>query len=91
MAGLDLSERDAGYKSLTGQKLADNGKDRMRSTYNMGAGSPRQLVTPYNPGQSRVVNMLHGSGASLMPPDRPLAQADIELVEAWILKGAAND
>ena len=32
--------------------------------------------------------MLRAQGAARMPPDRPLPEADIELVERWILNGA---
>jgi hypothetical protein len=48
----------------------------------------RPLVTPYDPAGSRVVNMLRARDAPRMPPDRPLPEADIELVERWILNGA---
>ena len=45
-------------------------------------------MTPYDPAGSRVVNMLRARDAPRMPPDRPLPEADIELVERWILNGA---
>ncbi len=32
--------------------------------------------------------MLRARGASRMPPDRPLPEADMRLVERWILDGA---
>jgi len=48
----------------------------------------RPLVTPYDPAGSRVVNMLRARNAPRMPPDRPLPELDIELVERWILNGA---
>ena len=48
----------------------------------------RPLVVAFNPEQSRVVNMLRARSAPRMPPDRPLPEADIELVETWILDGA---
>jgi hypothetical protein len=48
----------------------------------------RPLVTPFDPAQSRVVNMLRAQSAPRMPPDRPLPEADIRLVERWILNGA---
>jgi hypothetical protein len=35
--------------------------------------------------------MLRARGANRMPPDRPFAEADIALVEEWILRGARND
>jgi hypothetical protein len=48
----------------------------------------RPLVTPYDPAQSRLVQMLRATGAPRMPPDRPLPEADIALIEKWILDGA---
>jgi hypothetical protein len=48
----------------------------------------RPMVTPYNPEQSRIVNMMRARNAARMPPDRPLPEASIELVERWIRAGA---
>ncbi len=45
-------------------------------------------MTPYDPAGSRVVNMLRARDAPRMPPDRPLPEDDIRLVERWILNGA---
>jgi hypothetical protein len=50
----------------------------------------RPLVTPYDPAGSRLVNMLRARDAPRMPPDRPLTEPDIELVERWILNGACE-
>jgi hypothetical protein len=46
------------------------------------------MVVPYSPDESRVVNMLRARDAPRMPPDRPLSESDIRLVEAWIANGA---
>ena len=84
-AGLDLSTLDNGYYSLTQLKLAPRG---------MGTSPPmppRAMVIPGNPDESRVLHMLRASGARRMPPDRPLADADVNLIERWILLGAKND
>jgi hypothetical protein len=89
IAGLDLSEKDAGWKSLMQQKLPSN-RPITAATYPNGQ-PPRPLVTPGNPEESRLLNSLRAFGANLMPPNRPLAEADIALVETWILKGAKND
>jgi hypothetical protein len=35
--------------------------------------------------------MLRADGAERMPPDRPMAESDIQLIERWILNGAKND
>lgn len=83
VAGLDLSTADAGYKDLLEQRLPQVPGAPMGRT-----DVPRSLVIPGNPGQSRVVNMLRAFGAARMPPDRPLAEADIALIEDWILAGA---
>jgi hypothetical protein len=86
VAGLDLSESDVGWKGLLKQKLPPR-----TGTPVYPDGQPaRPLVTPGNPEQSRVMNMLRGIGSNRMPPDRPLAEADIDLIETWILKGATE-
>lgn len=86
MAGLDLSTAEAGWKDLREQQLP-----QVKNAPMGRSNVPRQLVIPGNPGQSRVVNMLRAFGAARMPPDRPLAEADIRLIEDWILAGANND
>jgi hypothetical protein len=97
-AGLDLSDPDAGYSSLTRLWvwIVDRTKEGQPNC-GKAAGTIvcerpfRPLVTPYDPQQSRLVNMLRGRGAPRMPPDRPLDEADIELVERWILNGAKKN
>jgi hypothetical protein len=85
VAGLDLSEVSGGWHSLRDQKLP-----AVKPAYSI-PEPPRPLVIPGNPVESRIMNMLRGIGANRMPPDRPLAEADIDLIETWILKGANND
>jgi hypothetical protein len=80
-AGLDLSTINEGWDSLRNLTLAPRS----------GAEPPRGLVLPGNPDESRVVHMLRADGARRMPPDRPLAGADVALIEHWILNGAKND
>ncbi len=53
--------------------------------------NPRPLITACVPSQSRVVAMLRAAGAVRMPPDRPLSEGDIRLIERWILAGARQD
>jgi hypothetical protein len=101
VSGLDFSDADRGYKSLTSLWVwipNPNGTDTQ--TLNCGTagdGVPvceehfRPLVTPYVPDESRLVNVLRARGAPRMPPDRPLNEADIRLVEQWILDGAKRD
>jgi hypothetical protein len=86
VAGLDFSTSKSGWDSLFNQKLAP------------APGSPptrpmvtRRLIIAGSPTESRVVNMLRAYGASRMPPDRPLAEGDIALIEEWILAGAKNE
>ena len=86
VAGVDLSEKTEGWKSLRNQHLPGG-----RASSYPAEQPARPLVTPGNPTESRLLNMLRGIGANRMPPDRPLAEADIDLIEAWILKGANND
>jgi hypothetical protein len=87
VAGLDLSSANVGWNGLLRQHLPpltdEVGKERSKV--------PRQLVLPYNPNESKMLNMLLARGTNRMPPDRPLADADIALVERWILLGAKND
>lgn len=100
-AGLDFSDADRGYKSLTGLwTWVSNPTTADKQTLHCGTaktGAPvcdeylRPLVTPYVPGESRLVNVLRARGAERMPPDRPLNEADIRLVEQWILDGASKD
>jgi hypothetical protein len=83
VAGLNLSSADDGYKSLLQLHLPP----RMMA----GAAKPRPMVTPGNPDESRVVNMMRGQSTVRMPPDRPLAEGDLRLIERWILNGALKD
>jgi hypothetical protein len=87
VAGLDLSTAESGHHDLLAQKLPvlkdDEGRD-----IETRKDAKRAMVVPFNPDQSRLLNMLRAIGASRMPPDRPLAEADIALVERWILAGA---
>lgn len=99
VSGVDFSTPERGYTSLTGLWVwivvaPDAGAPP--------AGVPcatvdgtlvcerqlRPLVTPYDPAGSRVVNMLRARDAPRMPPDRPLTEPDIRLVERWISNGA---
>jgi hypothetical protein len=95
VAGLDFSTPERGYSSLTGLwvwivdpkgTLADECMT-MRGTVAC-QRYQRPLVVPFNPSQSRLINVLRAQNAPRMPPNRPLAEADIALVERWILNGA---
>jgi hypothetical protein len=93
--GLDFSDPDKGYSSLTRLWVWIVDRNKAGATGCEPHGDTtvcekdfRPLVTPYDPDQSRLVNMLRARNAPRMPPDRPLDEADIELVERWILNGA---
>jgi cytochrome c len=49
------------------------------------------LVIPFDPAQSRLLQLLRGSAAPAMPPDGALPAADVALIGAWILDGATDD
>ena len=51
----------------------------------------RLFVIPTNPDASAVVTIMRGQGSIRMPPDFPLPEADIELIEQWITDGATNE
>jgi hypothetical protein len=98
VSGLDFSDPDRGYASLT--RLWVWVVDPT-GTGGPGCGTvdgtvvcekkERPLVTPYDPQASRLINVLRARDAPRMPPDRPLVEADIRLVEKWILDGAKRD
>ncbi len=100
VSGLDFSTPENGYASLTrlwvwvvvppdgGSPIAPGTPCAIQSGTKVCEEKTRPLVTPYDPAGSRVVNMLRARNAPRMPPDRPLPEADIELVERWILNGA---
>jgi hypothetical protein len=96
VAGLDFSDPDRGYNSLTGLKVwipdpnGTIGGDCLMVGATVYCERARPLLVAFDPSQSRVVNMLRARSAPRMPPDRPLPEADIELVEAWILDGARS-
>jgi len=93
--GLDFSTPARGYSSLTRLWVwVDDPTLSGQPGCGKAAGTTvcekqyRPLVTPYDPAQSRLVSVLRGRDAPRMPPDRPLDEADIELIETWILDGA---
>ena len=101
VSGLDFSTPDRGYASLTALwswvvVAPDAGAPPVGVPCATVGGTLvcerqlRPLVTPYDPAGSRIVNMLRARDAPRMPPDRPLTEADIRLVETWILNGACR-
>jgi len=100
VSGLDFSTPDNGYASLTRLWVwvvtpPDAGTTAglpcatVNGTY-VCEEKNRPLVTTFDPEGSRLVNMLRARDAPRMPPDRPLPEDDIRLVERWILNGACE-
>jgi hypothetical protein len=94
-AGLDFSDPDRGYTSLTGLWVwivdpagTPEANCRPQDGTVVCQRPLRPMVTPFVPAQSRLVHVLRGIGTRRMPPDRPLPEADIALVERWIARGA---
>lgn len=48
-------------------------------------------VIPGNVADSTVVSLMNAQGSLRMPPDVPLPEADVELIENWITHGASNN
>jgi len=94
VSGLDFSNPERGYRSLTGLHVwipdpnGSLGGDCVTADGMAYCERGRPLVVAFDPSQSRVFNMLLARGAPRMPPDRPLPAPDIALVEAWINDGA---
>jgi hypothetical protein len=91
VAGLDFSTDQSGWNSLRILHLPTRPADCPGMGMPCVAPEARPLVTPGNPDESRIMNMLRAEGARRMPPDRPLAEADIQLIGQWILQGALNN
>jgi len=51
----------------------------------------RHFVMPGDPDGSALMALLRGQGSRRMPPDFPLAEADIDLIGSWIADGAKWD
>jgi hypothetical protein len=91
--GLSFADADSGYISLTGLwTWVEDPTGEREGCRDVGGvhlcRHLRQFINPYNPAQSRLVHLLRAQGAPRMPPDRPLPEVDIQLVERWILDGA---
>jgi hypothetical protein len=98
VAGLDFSDPDRGYSSLTRLWVLVVDPTGVGGAYCGTVNGVvvcekqlRPLITPYDPAQSKLIHMLRAQDASRMPPDRPLPEADIQLVERWILNGALKN
>ena len=52
---------------------------------------PTFFVFRYHAEDSPVVKLMNAEGSIRMPPDNPLPEADIVLIENWINDGAADN
>jgi len=79
-AGVRLHSVEAAYSILVGRPCDGNHPP---------GEAPRNYVDPGHPERSRLMYLLTGVEVPrAMPPDRPLPEADIALIERWILEGA---
>ena len=78
-AGVDLSTRTGAYSVLTGRICGEHTP----------VDPPGNYVFAGSPERSKLMYLLRGDDVRVMPPDQPLAAVEIELVERWILEGAA--
>ncbi len=81
-AGIDLSTPDAAYVFLTG---------RVCGAPELPGAPAGNFVRPGQPESSQLLYMLRGDSITIMPPDVPLPDAEIEIIEQWILDGATCD
>ena len=97
-SGLDFSSPERGFISLTGLWVwivdpagtADQGCRVVDGT-TVCQREYRSLVVPFDPSQSRLTQLMRAGRQNRMPPDRPLPEVDIRLLERWILDGALDD
>ncbi|MBK7538459.1 MAG: hypothetical protein IPI49_24455 [Myxococcales bacterium] len=79
-AGIDLSTPSAAYSYLLGRPCdaPEHPQDA--------AGN---YVFPFQPERSRLLYLLRGNRTTIMPPDSPLPDSEIAIIERWILDGAS--
>jgi hypothetical protein len=78
--GVRLHSVEAAYTMLTGRPCESNRPPEE---------APRSYVDPGHPDRSKLMYLLLGIEVrTAMPPDRPLPEADVALIERWILEGA---
>ncbi|WP_326523907.1 hypothetical protein [Sphingomonas sp.] len=78
-AAVDLSTSAAAYAVLTGRVC---GAPPL-------PGEPiGNFVRPGHPESSRLMYLLRGERTTIMPPDVPLPDGEIAVIERWILEGA---
>jgi hypothetical protein len=79
-AAVDLSSSPSAYSLLVGRVC---GAPRL-------PGDPvGNFVRPGHPESSRLMYLLRGERTTVMPPDLPLPDGEIAVIERWILEGAS--
>ena len=78
-AGVQLETPEAAYLVLTGRVCDGNDPP---------GEPPRNFVVPSQPESSKLMFLLRGQEVRRMPPDTPLPDVYIDLVEQWIREGA---
>ena len=71
---IDLSDKAAAYRSLTG--------------VNCGEDDPSLYVNTDDPDRSAILSIMRSTGGDRMPPDVEPPAEEIALVERWIAEGA---
>jgi hypothetical protein len=79
LAGVDLATSEGAYAILTGHICGEPVRP---------SDPPGNYVFPYAPERSKLIYLLRGDDVDVMPPDVPLPEVEIDLVERWILEGA---
>lgn len=72
-AGISFDDRLEGYRALAGVECGQTARD---------------LVVASQPASSKLMYLILGQEVRVMPPDVPLAEAEIDLIERWIMEGA---
>ncbi len=81
-AALQLDSLEGAYHALTG----------IPCEHPIEENKTRWFVDPGHPDRSALMYLLRGQGVPRqMPPDSPLPDADIALIETWIQDGAKCD
>lgn len=76
-AGISFDDPDESYRALAGVAC--------------GSGTANDLVVANQPEVSKLMYLLRGDEVAIMPPDVPLPEIEVDLVERWILEGAPCD
>jgi F420-0:gamma-glutamyl ligase-like protein len=83
-AGVNLGDTDEAYYQMVARHFVAT-----CAVPAGGAADPTCLARIA--GDSEVVHLMRADGASRMPPDFALPEADIQLIEAWISNNAPPD